>query len=351
MSEERCTDAHQAASDADPRALFQGTLAAHGIPALTRRPVTTMQVNVGKLCNQACHHCHVDAGPKRSEIMQPATAARVLALLAASPSVQAIDLTGGAPELNPSFRDLVRGARARARRVQVRCNLTVLFTRGQDDLPMFYRDHAVELICSLPCYTAENVDRQRGRGVFDQSIAALHRLNQLGYGQPGSALRLDLVYNPLGPYLPPVQAPLEAKYHDELRRLFGIEFHRLLTITNMPIKRFAEMLVREGALEAYLGLLVNHFNPATVTNLMCRDLVSIGWEGTLYDCDFNQMLELPLAGGGTAPATIWALESCSALTGLPIATAPHCFGCTAGSGSSCGGALQETAVASTELTV
>lgn len=326
---------------ADGPDLFQRTLAAHGMPALVRGSVTTMQVNVGKLCNQACHHCHVDAGPKRTEIMETRTAERVLELLAASPRVEAIDLTGGAPELNPSFRTLVRRARALGRRVLVRCNLTVLFTPGQADLPAFYRDHGVELICSLPCYTAENVDRQRGRGVFGQSIEALRLLNQLGYGRPGSTLRLDLVYNPLGPSLPPAQATLEAKYKEELARLFGIEFHRLFTITNMPIKRFAEMLARDGALDAYLGLLVNHFNPTTVEGLMCRSLVSVGWEGALYDCDFNQMLELPLAGGDPAvPVTIWTIASCDALAGLPVTTALHCFGCTAGAGSSCGGALQ-----------
>ncbi len=328
------------APDLGPPDRFSGILATHGVPALTRAPVATLQVNVGKLCNQACHHCHVDAGPKRTEIMQPATAARVLDLLAHSPGVEAIDLTGGAPELNPSFRDLVRGARTLGRRVQVRCNLTVLFTPGQADLPEFYRDHGVELICSLPCYTAENVDRQRGRGVFDQSIEALRLLNGLGYGRPGSALRLDLVYNPLGATLPPAQAPLEARYKEELARLFGIEFHRLFTITNMPINRFAEMLERDGALDAYMGLLVNHFNASTVEGLMCRHLVSVGWEGTLYDCDFNQMLELPLVGDGTAPATIWTVSSCDALAGLPVMTANHCFGCTAGAGSSCGGALQ-----------
>lgn len=316
---------------------FHETLATHRIPPLARGRVTTLQVNVGKLCNQACHHCHVDAGPKRTEIMAPATAARVLEILAASPSVAALDLTGGAPELNPSFRDLVRGARRLGRGVQVRCNLTVLFVAGMEDLAEFYRDHEVELICSLPCYSAENVDRQRGRGVFDQSIAALRRLNALGYGADGSPLRLDLVYNPVGAFLPPPQPALEARFKEELASLFGVAFHRLLTITNMPIQRFAEALRREGQLAEYLGLLVNHFNPATVDGLMCRALVSVGWDGALYDCDFNQMLELPLAGA--AARTIWSIDSCDALDGLPIVTASHCFGCTAGAGSSCGGAL------------
>jgi radical SAM/Cys-rich protein len=333
VSEEGC-----GTQDTRPVA-FAAVLARHDLGPLRRGTVRTLQVNVGKLCNQACHHCHVDAGPKRTEIMREQTAERVLALLAASGSVESVDLTGGAPELNPSFRALVRVARRLGRRVQVRCNLTVLFTPGMEDLPEFYRDHDVELICSLPCYSAENVDRQRGRGVFEQSIEALGRLNGIGYGRAGSPLRLDLVYNPVGAFLPPPQATLEARYKDELGSAFGIEFHRLLTITNMPIQRFAEALRRDGQLASYLGLLVNHFNPRTVDDLMCRSLVSVGWDGGLSDCDFNQMLALPLADGARAPATIWTLESCDDLAGLPIATAGHCFGCTAGAGSSCAGAI------------
>ncbi len=320
---------------------FGATLASHGVGPLRRASVTTLQVNVGKLCNQACHHCHVDAGPKRTEIMAAATAARVLDLLAASPTVEAVDLTGGAPELNPSFRTLVREARRLGRRVQVRCNLTVLFVDGMEGLAEFYREAEVELICSLPCYSAENVDRQRGRGVFDRSIEALRLLNALGYGRDGSPLRLDLVYNPVGAFLPPPQATLEARYKTELSSLFGITFHRLLTITNMPIRRFADTLRREGNLASYLGLLVNHFNPATVDGLMCRSLVSVGWDGALYDCDFNQMLELALAGA--APRTIWSIASCDEVARLPIATGSHCYGCTAGSGSSCGGSIAAVA--------
>jgi radical SAM/Cys-rich protein len=324
----------------DPERLdFTAALASHGLAPLARGEVRTLQVNVGKLCNQACHHCHVDAGPKRTEIMQPASVARVLDLLAASPRVDAVDLTGGAPELNPSFRDLVRSSRALGRRVQVRCNLTVLFVSGCEDLPEFYRAHQVELICSLPCYSAENVDRQRGQGVFDRSIAALRRLNAIGYGRAGSALKLDLVYNPVGAFLPPPQATLASRYRAELAALFGIEFHELFTITNMPIRRFAEMLARDQALGAYMGLLVNHFNPGTVEGLMCRSLLSVGWDGALYDCDFNQMLEIPLAGDRSTPATIWTVDACEDVAGRAIATASHCFGCTAGAGSSCGGAL------------
>jgi radical SAM/Cys-rich protein len=217
-----------------------------------------------------------------------------------------------------------------------RCNLTVLFEPGQEDLADFLAASGVDVVASLPCYTADNVDQQRGRGVFDKSIAALRRLNGLGYGRPGSRLRLDLVYNPLGAFLPPSQAELEATYREELGRLFGIEFHRLLTLANMPIKRFADLLARTGAAAAYMSLLVNHFNPATVGEVMCRSLVSVAWDGRLYDCDFNQMLEIPLGAG---PRTIWDVESLVPLAGAPIATATHCFGCTAGAGSSCGGAL------------
>jgi radical SAM/Cys-rich protein len=323
-----------------PEALpsFEVTLAAHGWASLRRERTTTLQVNVGKLCNQACHHCHVEAGPKRTERMTEATADRVLALLAASPDVEAIDLTGGAPELNASFRMLVREARRLGRRVIDRCNLTVLFEPGQEELPEFLAAERVAVVASLPCYTPDNVERQRGQGVFDKSIHALRRLNALGYARPGTGLTLDLVYNPVGAFLPPPQAELEARYRDELERGFGIGFDRLLTITNMPIKRFAEMLARDEAAAAYLSLLVNHFNPATVDGLMCRSLVSVGWDGRFYDCDFNQMLELPL-GGASAPRTIWDVDTLDALGGRAIATARHCFGCTAGAGSSCGGTL------------
>jgi radical SAM/Cys-rich protein len=309
-----------------------------GSRTLDRRITTTVQVNVGKRCNQACHHCHVDAGPKRTESMSEATVLRVLELIARDASVETVDITGGAPELNPHFRMLVESARAVGKRVIDRCNLTVLFEPGMEDLAVFLASQRVELVCSLPCYTADNVDQQRGVGVFDKSIGALRMLGGLGYGREGSGLLLDLVYNPLGASLPPPQATLEAKYREELRRLFGIEFGRLLTIANMPIKRFADQLRRWGEYDRYLGLLVNHFNPATLPGLMCRDLVSIGWDGKLYDCDFNQMLELPL-GGERGPATIFEIESFAALRAIPVATGTHCFGCTAGSGSSCSGAL------------
>ena len=302
---------------------------------LRRGPLTTLQVNVGLRCDLACHHCHVEAGPKRTEALGDPGAARILELLAAHPALELLDLTGGAPELNPHFRRLVSGARRLGRRVIDRCNLTVLALPGQEDTAAFLAAEGVEIVASLPCYGPENVERQRGRGVFASSLEALRALNALGYGLPGSPLVLDLVYNPLGDTLPPPQAELEARYRSELRAGFGIEFHRLLTITNMPIRRFARALAREGRLESYLGLLVNHFNPATIPGLMCRSLVSVDHAGRLYDCDFNQALGLAMPG---AP-TLWQGADLGALEGRAIATARHCFGCTAGHGSSCGGAL------------
>jgi len=326
-------------ADAD----FEGALAQHGLTPLRRVLPRTLQVNVGKLCNQACHHCHVEAGPRRAEIMPRATAERVVAVLRSSPCIHTVDVTGGAPELNPSFRWLVAQVRALGRHVMVRCNLTVLFEPGMEALPQVYREHGVELVCSLPCYTPENVERQRGGGVFEKSVRALQCLNEIGYGLPRSPLRLHLVYNPLGAFLPPQQAELEARYRDELRRHCQIEFHSLLTITNMPIKRFAEQLQRSGSHAEYMALLVNHFNPSTVAGLMCRTLVSVGWDGALYDCDFNQMLELPVRPAGvcgTRPLTVWDVEQLDRLTGNEVRVGAHCFGCTAGAGSSCGGALQ-----------
>ena len=315
---------------------FADRLAREGLAPLRRGPVRTLQVNVTRRCNLACHHCHVESGPKRSEALGREGAARVLELLEANPQVEVLDLTGGAPELSEHFRRLVTGARRLGRRVIDRCNLTVLFEPGQEDTAEFLAAQGVELIASLPCYARENVDRQRGRGVFAGSIEGLRLLNRLGYGRPGSPLRLDLVYNPQGPSLPPAQAELEARYRAELGALFGIEFHRLLTLANMPIRRFARQLERTGRHAAYLSLLANHFNPATVPELMCRHLLSVDHAGRLYDCDFNQALDLPFPG---PEETIWDVEDLRALEGRPIATAGHCFGCTAGAGSSCGGAL------------
>ncbi len=321
----------------DERPSFDEALDGHGVPALVRGRVRTLQVNVGKRCNMACHHCHVEAGPKRTESMPRRVAERLIELLAKNPQVEAVDFTGGAPELNPHFRWLVEEARRLGKRVSDRCNLTVLFEPGLSDLPEFLAAHQVEIVASLPCYSAANVEAQRGRGAFDKSIEALLLLNRLGYGRPGSALKLSLVYNPVGASLPPLQARLEAEYKEQLWGHFGIEFHDLLTITNMPIKRFAHLLEREDNLEGYMSLLVNHFNADTVSGLMCRSLLSVSWDGQLYDCDFNQMLEMPLGAGAR---TIWDVESLAELEHGRVATASHCFGCTAGAGSSCSGALR-----------
>jgi radical SAM/Cys-rich protein len=300
---------------------FHKAVACHAKGPLRRGTATTLQVNVGWRCDLACHHCHVEAGPKRTEMMDERTAERVLTLLARNPSLATLDLTGGAPELHACFRPLVRGARALGRAVIDRCNLTVLLEPGQQDTPAFLASERVKLVASLPCYTKENVEQQRGRDVFDRSIEALRILNRHGFGEPGSGLDLDLVYNPLGPTLPPAQAELESRYREELRTLFGVEFSHLVTITNMPIRRFAHALARDGRHEAYMGL---------------RSLISVRWDGRLYDCDFNQMQELELGG---RPRTIWDVEDLTALEDDEIATAAHCFGCTAGNGSSCGGAL------------
>lgn len=316
---------------------FGEVLAEHG-PALRRGGLRVLQVNVGKLCNQACHHCHVDAGPKRTEVMTRETVDEVLAAVErCRPEV--VDITGGAPELNLHFEELVREAVRLGCRVMDRCNLTVLFTPGKSHLPRFFAEHGVEVVASLPCYEAENVDGQRGHGVFAQSIAALRLLNAAGYGGEDGRLRLNLVFNPTGPYLPPPQAGLEADYRRELDTHYGIRFNRLFTLANMPISRFAHRLRREGRLDEYQQLLVQAFNPATLPGLMCRDTVSVGWDGRLYDCDFNQMLELPLA----APARHVRELTPEVLPDAPVTVGTHCFGCTAGAGSSCGGALMENA--------
>jgi radical SAM/Cys-rich protein len=307
-----------------------------GLGVLRRDRVTTLQINIGLRCNLACHHCHVESGPKRSEKLDRRGIERILELLERNPQVATLDITGGAPEMHADFRDLVCGARALGRAVIDRCNLTILFEPGQEDTAEFLADQGVDLIASLPCYSLENVEKQRGRGVFDASIEALRKFNALGYGKPGSGRRLDLVYNPVGAFLPPSQAELERDYRDELGRRFGIVFDRLLTITNMPIKRFAHELHRDGEYAAYMGLLVNHFNADNVPELMCRHLVSVSHDGTIYDCDFNQALEILPPG---PRRTIFDIDDFDALDGAPIATGEHCFGCTSGAGSSCGGAL------------
>jgi len=316
-------------------ASFASKLAQHRFDPLHRSTIDTVQVNVGKLCNQACHHCHVEAGPKRTEIMTETTAERILHLLKQSRTAGMLDITGGAPELNPQFRRFVREGRRLGMRVIDRCNLTILTEPGFDDLGVFLAENRVEIIASLPCYTEENVDSQRGRGVFSKSIEALRQLNILGYGRSAGELTLHLAYNPLGPSLPPAQALLEVEYKQHLRANFGIEFDHLFTITNMPIRRFSEQLVRIGKQESYQQLLMEHFNPETVSQLMCRSQINIAWDGKLYDCDFNQMLELSIVDA----RTIWDIENFAELASQRIVTGQHCFGCTAGAGSSCSGTL------------
>lgn len=320
---------------------FDRQLQLHGLPRLTRRPVEVLQVNLGKVCNQACTHCHVEAGPNRTESMDGRTVDRVLALLAASPSARVLDLTGGAPELNPHFRRLVIAARRLGRHVIDRCNLTVLLEPGQEDLIAFLAEQQVEIVSSLPCYGETNVDRQRGKGVFARSVEALKALNAAGYGAPDGSLVLNLVYNPGGASLPPAQAALEADYRLRLWEDFGLRFHQLFTITNMPIARFAATLARQGGHAAYLDLLEGGFNPATVAPLMCRSQVSVGWDGRLFDCDFNQMLDLDLFAPGlqTPHPNLWQIASLADLPADGVRTGDHCLGCTAGGGSSCGGAL------------
>lgn len=312
---------------------FDTVLKQHGIK-LSRTLPTELQINLGKLCNLACHHCHVDAGPKRTEIMTWSTMEKILHWLS-STEIKKADLTGGAPELNPHFRDFCEQLIERDFSITSRCNITVLFEQGQEDLTQWYADHSIRLVCSLPCYTEDNVDAQRGNGVFEKSIAGLQRLNELGYGIDEN-LPLDLVYNPGGAFLPPPQAKLEEDYRQMLDQQFGIQFSNLLTITNIPINRFAHSLRRDGKLDDYQALLTDNFNAATVDGLMCRHLINVDWTGKVYDCDFNQMLDIPMAGDKAQ--FVWELDY-QAQNRRAIALDRHCFGCTAGAGSSCGGSL------------
>ena len=312
-------------------------LAATDFPALTRGTLHTLQVNLGYRCNQSCLHCHVNAGPTRTEMMDAGTAALVLQVLAAR-GVPTLDLTGGAPELSPHFRDLVRSARALGVHVIDRCNLTILSEPGQADLAAFLAEQGVEVVASLPCYSVANVDRQRGAGVFDRSIAGLQALNALGYGQPGSGLVLNLVYNPQGASLPPPQGPLQADYQRELQQHFGIRFNHLYALTNMPIQRFGSTLISKGSFASYLQLLKSSFQAHNLDTVMCRSQISVDWEGTLYDCDFNQMLGLRARLGPVAQPHLRDLLTHDG-AGDAIRVAEHCYGCTAGQGSSCRGAL------------
>lgn len=313
---------------------FAKTLAEHNI-ILKRQEIKILQVNIGKICNQACHHCHVESGPKRTENMELETVDRLLELLAKEPDIHTVDITGGAPELNKHFRYFAAAIRKMGKEVIDRCNLTVLFEPNQEDTAEFLAENKIQIVASLPCYLEDNVNKQRGGGVFDKSIKALQQLNALGYGKSDSGLTLNLVYNPVGEHLPPAQKPLEDDYKKYLKEKFDIEFNQLFTITNMPIKRYAHMLEREGRIEDYMKLLTDNFNPQAALGVMCLELVSVSYDGRLYDCDFNQMLEIPL---NWKARTIWDIESFSEIE-PDIAVASHCFGCTAGAGSSCGGAL------------
>ena len=302
-----------------------------------RRGVDVLQVNMGKYCNLACIHCHVESGPNRTELMSREIVDAVLRFLGRT-NIPTVDITGGAPELNPTFDYLVESAVGLGRHVMDRCNLTVIFEPGKDYLPEFFERHRVELVCSLPCYSEENVDRQRGKGTFELSIRALQMFNELGYGQSESGLVLHLVYNPVGPHLPPPQDQLEQDYKRILKEKFGIVFNRLYCLSNMPITRYATHLKLRSEYEKYMQLLESSFNPSTLDQVMCRNLISVGWEGTIYDCDFNQMLDLPIRDADGKPLNISTL-SFDQVQHLPVTVGDHCYACTAGSGSSCGGAL------------
>jgi len=314
---------------------FGRRLAQAGLGPLHATGLTTLQLNLGKVCNQTCRHCHVDAGPDRRERMSADTADQCLAALART-DIPTVDLTGGAPELNPNFRRLVAQSRALGRHVIDRCNLTVLLVPSHADLADFLAAHQVEIVASLPSFHASHTDAQRGEGVFAQSLEALRRLNHRGYGRPNSGLTLTLVYNPGGAFLPPPQAATETRFKHELRRRYGVEFTRLYTLTNMPISRFLEFLIASGNYEDYMARLAQAFNPAAATGVMCRSTLSVGWDGTLYDCDFNQMLALPVTPD--APRHIRDFDP-ARLQSRRIVTHNHCYGCTAGAGSSCGGSL------------
>jgi radical SAM/Cys-rich protein len=306
-----------------------------GLTPLHATGISVFQINVGKFCNQSCRHCHVDAGPERTEQMSRATAELCIKAFSQT-DIPTFDITGGAPELNPNFRWLVEQATALGRHVIDRCNLSILLTGPQRDLGEFLARHRVEVIASLPYFRPSQTDAQRGDGVFDKSIEALQLLNRLGYGAPGSGLILNLVHNPVGAFLPPKQEAIEAQFRRELARQYDIKFNNLYTITNMPISRFLEFLLDSGNFEGYMERLVNAFNPGAAAGVMCRYTLSVGWDGKLYDCDFNQMLELPLAHG--LPQHIRDFDAAK-LHQRGIVVANHCYGCTAGGGSSCGGSV------------
>ncbi len=318
--------------------LFESRLRDCGLAPLAATGITVFQINVGKLCNQTCRHCHVDAGPDRKEIMSRETARLCIEVLKQT-DIPTVDITGGAPELNPHFRWLVEQARALNRHVMDRCNLSVLLLPTQADLGEFLARHRVEVVASLPYFRASQTDAQRGAGVFEKSLAALRLLNRLGYGVEGTGLLVNLVCNPVGAFLPPKQEAIEVQFRKELLRQHGVVFNRLYTVTNMPVSRFLEFLIETGNYEGYMARLANAFNPAAAAGVMCRYTLSVGWDGTLYDCDFNQMLDLPIGFG--APRHLRDLDGTrlQELHTRRILTGNHCYGCAAGSGSSCSGAL------------
>ncbi len=314
---------------------FQEKLSSLGMFPLVSDRLDTLQVNMGRLCNQSCKHCHVEAGPHRTEVMSREVVDAVLRALAQN-DISTIDITGGAPEMNPNFEYLVTEASELGRHIMVRSNLTVHLEEGKEHLPDFFKLHGVEVIASLPCYLIENIDAQRGSGVAEKSFRVLRRLNELGYGKADSGLVVNLVYNPAGPALPPDQKNLEADYKRELADRYGVVFNSLFTITNVPIGRFKKTLAATDGLDGYMQKLDEAFNTCVVDSLMCRNLVSVGWDGTLYDCDFNQMLSLPVIMD--VPRTMREFNL-GPLSKRKIATGDHCYACTAGAGSSCGGAL------------
>ncbi|CBJ30512.1 conserved unknown protein [Ectocarpus siliculosus] len=328
---------------------FQQHVQEQGIK-INRESSTIFQLNIGLFCNQACSHCHVESSPQRKEMVSKEVAERCIEIIKNSPTVKTLDITGGAPELNDHFRYMVEEGRALGLDVIDRCNLTVLQEPGQEDLAEFLAKNKVHVVASLPCYSPKNVNMQRGSGVFDRSIKGLMMLNALGYGQPNSGLKLDLVYNPIGGFLPPEQVALEVKYKEELNEAFGIKFNNLFTITNMPIKRFADFLYRRGELQEYMELLVRNFNTAACSGLMCKDTINVGWDGRVFDCDFNQQLGLGMGTAGTNAGasekllavkegySIFDVDSVDDMQTTDIVLESHCYGCTAGNGSSCQGA-------------
>ncbi len=317
---------------------FTAKIAAAGYDVLSATGIESFQINVGKMCNQVCKHCHVDAGPDRKEIMTRETMQLCLNILAES-DIRTVDLTGGAPEMNPEFRWFVEEIKKLEKHVIVRCNLTIIrANKKYYDLPEFFKEHQIEVVSSLPSYTQDRTDRQRGDGVFEDSIKALQMLNDAGYGRPGTGLVLNLVYNPAGAFLPPSQQALELEYKSELQRKYGIVFNHLFAITNMPISRYLDYLLQSGNYDKYMDKLIQSFNPAAVGSVMCRSTISVSWDGYLYDCDFNQMLDLKVV-----PENVQHLRDfdLALLSNRKIVVKQHCYGCTAGSGSSCGGAVAE----------